>query len=340
MIAYLIGGILYARFSERIMLFIAVSVWILAFLSAVFLPSISPILFNISMIGIGLAYSLYVIGKNTLIGREIATSTFGSSTIWAFTTIIFIVFLIAGTIVGAMLWEKSDLSSYWIIYFIVILLSVGMLLFFTETKRSTSDFHFSMALYKRFFVRYGIFMIGLACFWQISVEASQVAINYSKEVFEKSNSVSSLLLIFSSIGAIIGNILSVKLSHKRLESFVWMTSWFVAIVFLFSTFLGLAKTFELYSLVQWLAFAVGFFFGWSVNLAESYFFSLLGSDPDEAHISALYGFTLSFVGAIMMFLAEKILHTFSYSWISVFMGILWFIALYGGWKGITIKRSH
>ena len=35
------------------------------------------------MIGIGLAYSLYVIGKNTLIGREITTSSFGSSTIGA-----------------------------------------------------------------------------------------------------------------------------------------------------------------------------------------------------------------------------------------------------------------
>ena len=93
-------------------------------------------------------------------------------------------------------------------------------------------------------------MIGLACFWQISVEASQVAINYSKDVFEKSNSVSSLLLIFSSVGAILGNVLSVKLSGKRLQSFIGITCGFVGIIFLFSTFLGLAKTFELYPLVQ------------------------------------------------------------------------------------------
>ncbi len=83
------------------MLFVAIGVGIVAFFSAVLLPSISPVFFDISMIGIGLAYSLYVIGKNTLIGREISTSTLGSSTIGAFTTIIFIVFLIVGTIVGA-----------------------------------------------------------------------------------------------------------------------------------------------------------------------------------------------------------------------------------------------
>lgn len=53
------------------------------------------------MIGLGFSYSLYVIGKNNLIGREIATSKLGSSTIGACTTIIFIVFLIVGTIVGA-----------------------------------------------------------------------------------------------------------------------------------------------------------------------------------------------------------------------------------------------
>jgi len=91
---------------------------------------------------------------------------------------------------------------------------------FADTKREKTDFHFSIALYRKLFVRYGIFMIGLACFWQISVEASQVAINYSKDFFDKSNSASSLLLIFSSIGAILGNILSVKISEKRLKSFV------------------------------------------------------------------------------------------------------------------------
>lgn len=77
-----------------------------------------------------------------------------------------------------------------------------------------------------------------------------------------------------------------------------------------------------------------------MNLAESYFFSLLGSDPDEAHISALYGFTISLVGAVMMFIAEKILHSGSYSGISVFLGILALMALYGGWKGIKLSKIN
>ncbi len=94
------------------------------------------------------------------------------------------------------------------------------------------------------------------------------------------------------------------------------------IVFLFSTILGLAKTLDIYLIVQALAFFIGFFFGGAVNLAESYFFSLLGRDPDEAHISALYGFTLSFVGAITMFISEKILDMQSYIGISLFLGLL------------------
>jgi MFS family permease len=99
MIAYVIGGPLYARLSERVMLFIAVGIGICSFLGAFFLPQNIPVSFNISMIGIGLAYSLYVIGKNTLIGREIATSKLDSSTIGAFTTVIFIVFLVFGTVI-------------------------------------------------------------------------------------------------------------------------------------------------------------------------------------------------------------------------------------------------
>ena len=104
-------------------------------------------------------------------------------------------------------------------------------------------------------------MIGLACFWQISVEASQVAINYSKEFFDKTNSASSLLLIFSSVGAILGNILSVKISEKRLKSFLYITGGFVIIIFFFSTVLSLAKTLDIYLIVQALAFFIGFFFG-------------------------------------------------------------------------------
>lgn len=338
MIAYLIGGMLYARYSERLMLFIAMGVGMIAFFSAILLPNISPYFFDISMIGIGLAYSLYVIGKNTLIGREIATSTLGSSTIGAFTTIIFIVFLIIGTIVGAKIGETDSLLIAGIVYFVVVLIGVFWILQFADTKREKTDFHFSIALYRKLFVRYGIFMIGLACFWQISVEASQVAINYSKDFFDKSNSASSLLLIFSSIGAILGNILSVKISEKRLKSFVWITSGFVIIIFLFSTILGFAKTLDIYLIVQGLAFIVGFFFGGAVNLAESYFFSLLGRDPDEAHISALYGFTLSFVGAITMFISEKILDMQSYIGISLFLGLLSLVALYGWWKGIQIEK--
>ncbi|MBP9779529.1 hypothetical protein KBD33_02795 [Candidatus Gracilibacteria bacterium] len=337
MIAYTIGGFLYARLSERFMLFVAVGVGLASFFSASLLPQFSPLFFNVSMIGIGLAYSLYVIGKNTLIGREIATSHLGSSTIGAFTTIVFIVSLVLGTIVGATLGEGTGIAIG-ILYFIVLLVGVSIVLFFAETKKGTLDFHFSLGLYKKLFIRYGIFMIALGCFWQISVEASQVAINYSKEFFSKTNSESSLLLIFSSIGAILGNIISVKLSMKRLQSFIGVTLGFIIIILSFSSVLHLAKTLDMYAIVQGLAFVVGLFFGGAVNLSESYFFSLLGADPDEAYISALYGFVLSLVGAITMFISEKILHAGSYGGISVFLGFLAIIALYGGWKGIQINK--
>ena len=134
MIAYIIGGPLYARYSERLMLFIALGVGIFFFLTAVTLPNIAPIFFDISMVGLGLAYSLYVIGKNTLIGREIATSELGSSTVGAFTTVTFIVFLIIGTITGAKMGETSTLFILGIVYFITLLLMAGIDLFFAQTR--------------------------------------------------------------------------------------------------------------------------------------------------------------------------------------------------------------
>lgn len=327
MIAYAVGGPMYARLSERFMLFLALGLGISFFLGAVFLPAISPYFFNVSMIGLGFSYSLYVIGKNTLIGREISTSDLGSSSIGAFTTVIFIVFLIAGTIIGAKIGETASLLTVGISYFVALLLVAAAILFVTNMRRNRVEFAFSLALYQRLFLRYGIFMIGLGCFWQISIEASQVAINFSKDIFEKSNSVSSLLLLFSSVGAILGNIISVRLSRNRLPAFLGMTGVFTAIIFLFSTILSLAKSTDTYAIVQWLAFAVGFFFGGAVNLSESHFFSLLGKDADQDHVSALYGFVLSLVGAVTMFLSEIILKTGSYLGISLFLGVLALFAL-------------
>lgn len=319
------------------MLFIALSIGITSFLIAAFLPAIHPQFFNMAMIGVGLAYSLYVIGKNTLIWREIATSKLGSSTIGAFTTIIFIVFLVFGTVIGSKIGEWEGTLMIWVWYFIALLLIAGGVLFLIDTRRETSEFQFSPDLYKRLFLRYGVFMIALGCFWQISVEASQVAINYSKDIFEKSNSASSLLLLFSSIGAIIGNVVSVKFADKRLLGFTLFSGIFIGLIFGFSSILGLAKTLDQYLIVQGLAFLVGLFFGWAVNLGESYFFSLLGKDPDKDYTSALYGFTLSLVGAITMFASEKILHSGSYVGISLFLWFLALFALYGGRKGIQIQ---
>jgi MFS family permease len=338
MIAYVIGWPLYARYSERVMLMVAIVLGMIFFVSSATLPRISPYFFDFSMVGIGLSYSLYVIGKNTLIGREISTSSLGSSSIGAFTTVTFIVFLIAGTILWAKMGETSGLFGVWVWVFLFLLVIAGIDLLFADTSRSTREFQFSVDLYRRLFVRYGIFMIGLGCFWQISVEASQVAINYSKDFFDKSNSAASLLLLFSSVGAILGNILSVKLSNSRSRSFIVMTACFIVIIFGFSSLLGLAKSLDIYLIVQILAFLVGFFFGWAVNLAESHFYGLLGRDPDQDYTSALYGFTLSLVGAVTMFASEHILHTGSYTGISVFLGCLSLIALYGGWRGIQIEK--
>ena len=103
-------------------------------------------------------------------------------------------------------------------------------------------------------------MIGLGCFWQISVEASQVAINYSKEFFDKSNSAASFLLLFSSLGAIIGNIVSVKIAQHRMRSFLVLAILFSITIFSFSSILSLALKFDQYTIVQALAFTVGLFF--------------------------------------------------------------------------------
>lgn len=337
MIAYVIGWPLYAKFSEIIMLRFSLLFGIFSFWISAFLPKYIPFFLDTGLIGIWLSYSLYVIGKNTLIGREIHTSSLWSATVGAITTIIFIVFLIIGTVTGAKFGETLSFFLPSVVIFMMLLTLGFVALTFADTRSETTPFRISLDLYKRLFFRYGIFMIALSCFWQISVEASQVAINYSKDFFAKDNAEASLLLMFSSVWAIVGNIFSVKIATYRSQSFTLITTLFLITVFWFSSVLDIAKNIDKYFLVQILAGVLGVFFWWAVNLAESYFFSLLGSDPDKDYTSALYGFVMAMMGVIVMFISEKILHTGSYIGISVFLWFLAIFALYGGRKGIEMK---
>jgi hypothetical protein len=50
--------------------------------------------------------------------------------------------------------------------------------------------------------KYFWYLLAIGCFWEVSLEASQVALYFAKEQLGYSNTAASILLVYSSIGAI------------------------------------------------------------------------------------------------------------------------------------------
>lgn len=172
-------------------------------------------MFALSTIGIGLAYGLYVVGKNMLVGREMSNLSLSSTVIGGIATIIFIASMIGGTVVGAGFGQGNGMLGFLIFLGFLASGLLATLFLRPEGQKVPFSLRESLTGYTKMFARFGYMMIALGLLWQISTEAAQLAVGYSTEAFGKTNMQASALLIFSSIGAVFGNIISMKLPVTR-----------------------------------------------------------------------------------------------------------------------------
>ena len=228
-------------------------------------------MFALSTIGIGLAYGLYVVGKNMLVGREMSNLSLSSTVIGGIATIIFIASMIGGTVVGAGFGQGNSMIGFASFFLLLLFGCVAIVFLRPEGEKIPFSLKEARAGYRAMLARFGYMMVALGLLWQISTEAAQLAVGYSTEAFGKTNMQASALLIFSSLGAVFGNILSMKLPLSREKSFLLLGNIFMLLVFAFSSLLQLAHASDQFLIIQVLAFVLGLVFGGAVNIAESYF---------------------------------------------------------------------
>ena len=192
--------------------------------------------------------------------------------------------MIFGTIAGAKLGETHHLHQIGMIILVVLLIAAGGISFFVRPKsefisidssKEKLSIRASLSQYYSIFCRYALLLVSLSILWQVSAEFSQLSIAYSVREFAKSNAESSLLLLFSSVGAIIGNIASMKLAKFRIRAISILGGLFFSIILLSVWLFPYANSIDNYTIIQIIALFLGLFFGALINLIESYFFTLL-----------------------------------------------------------------
>lgn len=336
--AYLVGWALAYTFLKKYFLFF-ISIWALVFAVIWYINWFDTeyfIAFIISLIW--LFYGLWTVVKNIIISIEIQKTGLPDTTVNAIAGIVFVVFIIIWSIFWSLLFERLWHEWYLLIIFLLGLSSVFSLFldydninFKSLLKRWWKSYlldrkHKIRESMKEYipeisFVikKYGVIMLVISLLWAISTIISQKAIEYSALKFDKLNSESAILLLYSALWAIIGNILSTRMQGFRWRYFLVFNIFFGIFIMLFPF---LAISFQIISI---LAFLAGIFFWIVSNLIEAYFFHKIWDENKKEYWSSTYWLVLSIVIFIMMFLSSYVDSILGFTWLMI---ILWIFILF------------
>jgi hypothetical protein len=153
----------------------------------------------------------------------------------------------------------------------------------------------------------------------IATILSQKAIEYNVEVLWKSWSESAIILIYSAVGSIVWNIISMKIKTARWKKFFIFSLLFALTCFLFPSFISNFRSLFILTLIA------GMFFWIIYNLLESYFFKKIADDEKKSYGSATLWVIMSSIIAFLMFLVDVIEKMTSFAWVYYFM---WTIILF------------
>lgn len=340
--AYMIGGALTEVFHKRsLIIFCALSSSILLAL-LMFFGSNSFLVFIPLVMGIGFFYSLWAVIKNILISVEIHRTGYSDSVITGVANITFIIFVIAGIVLGPILASTMGTLGSLILGIILIftmflaifldydnhwhlqdIREEGVFAFLFKKKQTVhSIIKRSFPEVKNTIKRYGIIILAITLLWAITTIVSQKSVEISKEIFLKSESQSSLLLLYSSVGAIFGNIISMALQKRRWLFFSISNGIFAVLILAFPSVIQYSLKTDTYEAMIALAIALGVFFGSASNLLEGYYFKRIYDDNDKEYGSAAYGFSLSVILTVMMLASSILTVKFGHNLVLYAVGVL------------------
>ncbi|MDD5770029.1 MAG: MFS transporter [Candidatus Gracilibacteria bacterium] len=321
--AFVIGGLLYEILKEKRYHLGIIIFTIIIFGSIYFTKNILKDYLFIAIITIliGFFYGLWGVLRNILISTQIHETNLGDTKINGLANIFFITSIIIGSIVGGILAEKLSFNG---IFIICILLGIGLFsgvlmnyknLENKNTKETALKYKQNfLADFKFILKKYSLNMVFIALIITIATILSQKAIEYSVENLGKSGSQSAIILLYSAVGSIIGNIVSMKINENKWLYFLIFSILFAITIYLFPTFINnFAHT-------SILAFIAGIFFGITYNLLEADFFKCIAIDDKKSYGSASLGIITSLIISILMFLVDVIQRLTSFAGVYYFMG--------------------
>jgi len=284
---------------------------------------------------IGFLYGLWVVLRNIIVSIEIQKTWIKDTKLNALVNIIFIVFVILGTVLGSKLSELYNHNGLLvIIWFLIVLFSFSLSLDYDNVclktwikcmvskkylvekklvfKNSLSKFIPEIKyIWKNFFY----LIITSSIIWSIATIVSQKIVEISIDKFHMLASNASFAMLYSSLWAILWNIISSVLKD-RWKSFL-ILNLIMTVLILF--FLFFSNSFLQISI---LIFILWWVFGANSNLIDAYFLKKIWEEDKKEYWSATYGLVFSIVLFIMMFVASFIDKIWGYKILFVVLALI------------------
>jgi len=339
--AYAIWGALATSFLKKYFIFMISILSLLLVLFAYMIWFWNTFVFWIIITLIWFLYWLWNIVKNIIISIEIKKTWLPETVINALAWIIFVVFIIMGSLLWNILFGK--MWHNWYLIIITMLLLTAILWFSLDYDKITfksliqnwwKSYFFdkrkslvkSLKLYipdlKYIIKNYTLIILWSSFLWTISTIVSQASIEYSVDKFSISSWVATYVLLYSALWAIIWNMLSMKMNKNRWNYYIIFNTLFAILIL---SFPFIAVSFKLLSI---LAFLLGMLFGISSNLVDSYLLKRIWEEDKKEYGSSTYWLVLSTIIFVMMFLSSWIIWAFGYK---ILMLLLGSIMLIMGW---------
>lgn len=303
--AYFVGGYAVKRFGVRDSLTVAgfIGLGTAAWLWCQGNPSVAGLSATLGVFGF--AYGVWVVGRSVLISTEIRRTGLPDTAVTGAVNVAFIVSVILGSVLGGKIAETLGTAGHAVLAATVGAALAGSRLFLhadfdadpsCEMREAVSGF----ARWKAVFVRHGKLLGPTVALWSLSTVASQQVIQSSVSFFGKSPSEAAMVLLYSSVGAIVGNALSTKMAERRWKWFHAGNLAFVASLAAIPPVFHFAKSAGTYAPVVAIAVFIGLCFSVAANLAEGHYFRVIERENEKEFGSSLYGIALSAALALTM----------------------------------------
>lgn len=336
-LAYFLWWAIAYTFLKKYLLFAFSFLTLIFVLIAYFFPLHSHLWVAFVVSSIWFFYWLWVVLRSILVSIEIKKTWMADTKVNAIVSIVFIVFLIIGTIAWSKIFELMG-HEWFLVIIALLIVSCIVSLFLDYDKISIKSLlkngfknyrldktnTFKMAVknffpeLKYIFKNFSLIIVSSSFIWAVSTVVSQKAVEYSVAEFDKLASEASFLLLYSSVWAILWNVISTFLWKYRWKSFFILNLLLGLLVIAFPMF---NTTFFQVWIV---AFLIWLVFGASTNLIDAFYLNKLWEQDKKEYGSSTYWLVFSTILFSMMFISSFIDSKF---WFDVLMYILWVIVL-------------